>query len=56
MRLIAVYYAAPVATVAVGALSDGVIRPSVCLFHRVYFKRGVQTKCGVQDYKCGVQN
>ena len=23
---------------------------------RVYFKRGVQPKCGVQDEKCGAQN
>jgi len=23
---------------------------------RVYFKRGVQPKCGVQNEKCGVQN
>ena len=27
---------------------------SVC--HRVYFKRGVQPKCGVQNEKCGVQD
>jgi len=26
------------------------------LLCRVYFKRGVQPKCGVQDEKCGVQN
>ena len=24
--------------------------------HRVYFKRGVQPKCGVQNEKCGVQD
>ena len=27
-----------------------------CVSLRVYFKRGVQPKCGVQNEKCGVQN
>jgi len=25
--------------------------PVLCIFCRVYFKRGVQPKCGVQDWK-----
>ena len=28
----------------------------ICHLARVYFKRGFQPKCGVQDEKCGVQN
>ena len=37
---------------------DGVIKRQMVHMNgtRVYFKRRVQPKCGVQDKKCGVQN